>query len=92
MSARDHDEGRYGRGLAGILRALEDGTATPDDAARLRAELDVYRHLLNAHERDAQQRNREQLHRTRLEHLMDAGARPVRGGVLWLIDGGRGDA
>lgn len=84
-----NDEKRYGRGLASILRNLETGTAKPADAKRLRAELDANLAVLEAYEADHRRRDREQLHRTRLEHLMDAGARPVRGGVFCLIDGGR---
>jgi uncharacterized protein YlxW (UPF0749 family) len=83
------DEATYGRGLASVLREIEAGDETRDTARQLRAEIDAYRSLLDAHERTARDHHRAEVERTRtlLEQLM--GGRPVRGGALVILDGGQ---
>jgi len=83
------DEATYGRGLASVLREIEAGATTVDTARRLRAEIDAYRSLLEAHERTARDHQRAEVERTQtlLESLM--AGRPVRGGALVVLDGGQ---
>lgn len=91
MSATDAR--RYGRGLAGILHRLEHSATTPADAGELRAELEAMRCVLEQERNDRARRIRAGLGLARgtLENLIQHNARPVKGGVFVLIEGGRSD-
>lgn len=85
------DGRRYGSRLAVILARMERGIADGEDAVQLRRELEVFKGHL-ARERDDRQRRVRAglgLARGTLDNLLAHNARPVHGGALLLIDGGR---
>ena len=79
---------RYGRALAGALRDMAAGTATPCTAAVIRRELDAQLCVIKQQRKFGTRVIRAGVRRT-LDDLLHANARPVAGGVLAVIDGGK---
>lgn len=82
---------RWGRDVAEALYRTAKGTADAHDAEALRRQLESLA-LQVAREHQARARSvraRLGLKRGSLENLMSKNARPVAGGALLIIDGGR---
>ena len=85
------DTRAHGRQLASILQRMEQGECTTRDADLLRAELASRTEQIEQLTKERTRVVRGQLMATRrtLDQLIAADARPVRGGVLCIIEGGQ---